>query len=255
MSIERTVKGQGRLFDPSKVSSQQFGPVASAAEAAQNYMKQSGMGEWKAPDSQLQVDHHRGHAQNLAYQKAMKEPEAPGIRDSYESMRQHVNTQYDYMTRPKEAGGMGFQAEFTDTDPYPNPSDMAKDVAQGRIRAMKTETTGGHAYFSNEENDRFRAVHDVFGHAAVGRGFSRHGEEAAFVAHRQMFPKEAHAALTSETRGQNSYLNYSGTGEFPEQSQKLIGLPEWASETTRFKTDAPKSRTGRRKPQQGTLDV
>jgi hypothetical protein len=43
-----------------------------------------------------------------------------------------------------------------------------------------------------------------------------------------MFPKEAHAALASETRGQNSYLNYGPDNEFPSQEGKLVGLPDWA---------------------------
>ena len=120
---------------------------------------------------------------------------------------------------------------------------------------MATESTGGHHFFTNEENDKFRAVHDTFGHAAIGRGFSRHGEEAAFLSHRQMFPPEAHAALTSETRGQNSFLNYGPTGDFPDQSPgtKLIGLPSWASATGKLKAPAPKSRTGQRNYKQGRL--
>jgi hypothetical protein len=93
---------------------------------------------------------------------------------------------------------------------------------------LSTEATGPHHIFSDQENDRFRAVHDVFGHAATGRGFSRHGEEAAFLSHRQMFSKRALPALASETRGQNSYLNY-GPGGFPEQETKPIGLPPFAS--------------------------
>jgi hypothetical protein len=242
---------QLRLFDPAKVNSYQFDPVNEIADAASSYMG----GKWRAPNPQQQVDHQRGHAQALAYRDALEAPQSPTIESSYAAMREHVNKQYDYLTRPKEAGGMGFTAEFTDDDPYPNPSDMASDVRAGRIKAMKTATTGGHAYFSNEENDRFRAVHDVFGHAAIGRGFSRHGEEAAFLAHQQMFPKEAHEALVSETRGQNSWLNYSGTGDFPDQTKKLIGLPDWASQTGKLKIPSPKSRTGRRPPKQGTLDL
>jgi hypothetical protein len=166
-------------------------------------------------------------------------------------MRQHVNSQYEHMTAPKEAGGMGINVEVTQHDPYSlgwaggQDSDarvaMDKDLRENnRVQVMSTEATGGHAYFSNEENDKFRAVHDVFGHHAIGRGFSRHGEEAAWESHRQMFPPEAHEALTSETRGQNSYLNYSGGKGFPDQSEKLIGLPDWAN--TPGKLPSPSSK-------------
>ena len=134
---------------------------------------------------------------------------------------------------------MGFQHEIHDTEPYgfhwaggndrTAANEMASDVAQGRIKTLSTKATGPHSFFSDETNDRFRAVHDVFGHAATGRGFSRNGEEAAYLSHRQMFPRSAQAALASETRGQNSVLNYSPKGGFPDQSEKLIGLPSFAS--------------------------
>jgi hypothetical protein len=70
----------------------------------------------------------------------------------------------------------------------------------------------------------FRAVHDVFGHAATGRGFDRHGEEAAWLSHIRMYSPAARPAVTTETRGQNSVLNFgSRPGTFPEQ--KVVTLP------------------------------
>jgi hypothetical protein len=88
---------------------------------------------------------------------------------------------------------------------------------------MSSATTGGHPFFSDEENDQFRAVHDAFGHAAIGRGFSRHGEEAAYQAHSQMFSPEARPALHTETRAQNSVVNYGRKpGSFPEQKVAII---------------------------------
>lgn len=252
---------QGQLFDPDKVTAEQFKPNRRLQVHARRLARRAGS-DYTPPDRQLQVDPQRGHAQNLDYQRAQAAPgERPGIRESYEAMRTHVGQQFDYLTSPKERGGMGFQVEFTDHDPYPTPQDMAADVKQGRIKAFKTESTGGHEFFSNEENDKFRAVHDVFGHAAVGRGFSRHGEEAAFQSHRQMFPKEAHAALASETRGQNSFVNWGPTGDFPEQGpgSKLIGLPDYASEPdTKLNLPAGSkntSRAGRRAPMQGRLNL
>ncbi len=58
-------------------------------------------------------------------------------------------------------------------------------------------------------NDMFRAVHDYFGHAVHGTTFGPHGEERAWAAHSALFSPLAHAALSSETRGQNSFVNYS----------------------------------------------
>jgi GNAT superfamily N-acetyltransferase len=86
-------------------------------------------------------------------------------------------------------------------------------------------------------NDLFRAVHDAFGHGLEGAGFRAQGEENAWQAHVRLFKGKAVAAITSETRGQNSWLNYGPNGEsnrtakvedtvFADQKTGL--LPEWA---------------------------
>lgn len=220
---------QSRLFNPDDYGMKGFPAVASIAESAKSYAASQGL-QWEAPSKHTAVNPQRGHAQYLAYRNAQQAPrEAKGIRESYGVMREHVGKQFEHLTRPQSEGGMGFTFEAVDTDPYDSPEAMAQDVANRRIKVMKTATTGGHEFFTDEENDQFRAVHDVFGHAGIGRDFSRHGEEAAFLSHRQMFPKEAHAALASETRGQNSYLNYGPDRGFPDQGpgSKLIGLPKW----------------------------
>jgi len=62
-------------------------------------------------------------------------------------------------------------------------------------------------------NDMFRAVHDAFGHGLEGAGFRAQGEENAWQAHVRLFTGGAVGAITSETRGQNSWLNYGPHGE------------------------------------------
>lgn len=119
----------------------------------------------------------------------------------------------------------GFSVEVSDTDPYATAGDMMRDVAIRRILVLSTASTGGHPYWTNEQNDAFRAVHDVLGHCRAGRGFDRHGEEAALFSHRQMFSAPAQLALLTETRGQNHAMIAAG-GEF--QPEKLAVLPEWA---------------------------
>lgn len=54
-------------------------------------------------------------------------------------------------------------------------------------------------------------VHDSFGHGLEGAGFRAKGEENAWQAHARLFTGSAIAAITSETRGQNSWLNYNKT--------------------------------------------
>ena len=87
-------------------------------------------------------------------------------------------------------------------------------------------------------NDLFRIVHDYFGHAKEGYGFGPMGEENAFLQHSGMFSPEARRALTTETRGQNSWVNYGPKSEANRLNpanttyadQKIGLLPEWASD-------------------------
>jgi hypothetical protein len=59
------------------------------------------------------------------------------------------------------------------------------------------------------ENEKFRAVHDILGHTVYGNQFGPKGEELAYAVHQQMYSPLARLAMASETRGQNSLVNYS----------------------------------------------
>lgn len=125
---------------------------------------------------------------------------------SFHAMRTEVGHQYDHLTKR-----MGVKVESVHEDPYSDVHEMTHDIEHNkRLKVLSTKTTGSHPLFSDEDNDKFRAVHDAFGHAATGRGFDRHGEEAAYQAHAKMFTHAARGALTSETRGQNASLNLNG---------------------------------------------
>jgi hypothetical protein len=98
---------------------------------------------------------------------------------------------------------------------YPVPSAMLRDIlAEGRLNVFR----GGdpHPYLSDVDpatgltsNEKFRAVHDYFGHGTKGATFRPGGEETAYASHGQMMSPLAQMALLSETRGQNSFVNYS----------------------------------------------
>jgi hypothetical protein len=101
-------------------------------------------------------------------------------------------------------------------------------------------------------NDRFRAVHDIFGHLATGRGFARHGESGAQYHHTQMFPQEAQEALNSELRARNAGLIAStvmGQGHVVED--RPYATPEW-SQGPNPQVPVPK-RKRERKPKQERL--
>lgn len=180
---------------------------------------------------------NRAQAENIArtYQAAPARDKA--AIPSYKALAEETKRQFDFMTRPEHRGGMGMQFEVHKSDPYsvksptgrdiPDPAGMMHDVEHNRrIKVLSTATTGSHPFLTDEENDMFRGIHDVFGHAATGRGFDAHGEEAAYRSHRAMFSPLARGAMTTETRGQNSVNNYGGLpkGEYAEQ--KLVVLPK-----------------------------
>lgn len=98
---------------------------------------------------------------------------------------------------------------------YATPSAMLKDVlGEGNLNVYR----GGdpHEFLSDVDpdtslslNEMFRAVHDYYGHGTAGTTFRPGGEEAAYASHSQMMSPLAQMALLSETRGQNSLVNYS----------------------------------------------
>ena len=149
----------------------------------------------------------------------------PAAVPHFRQFGHETEQQFDYMTRPRRRGGMGIQVETTKEDPYAGPKEMFQDLQENnrvKVFGTGTEESGQHPYLSNEQNDMFRAIHDVFGHAGAGRGFDRHGEEAAYVAHSQMFSPMARPAMATETRGQNSWFINRGGTQFPEQKVALL---------------------------------
>lgn len=185
-----------------------FQPSSHAIQGASAYANMMGL-----------KDPHAGH---INYQSAQRTPQSvsavgsaydklpdndPSSHPSFHAMRDEVNKQHDFMTNR-----LGIRTQTVDHDPYPDVHHMVADVNNNKtLKVMGTAVTGAHPFFSDEDNDKFRAVHDFFGHAATGRSFDRHGEQAAYLAHAQMFSPHALGALTSETAGQNSSLILNGS--------------------------------------------
>src|SRR6185503_1544358 len=115
--------------------------------------------------------------------------------------------QFEFMTRDKAKGGMGLKVIIARSDPYPDSAAMRADVARGQIRVFAGDSD--HPLLTNAQNVRFRAVHDVFGHAANGFEFGPRGELNAAAHHARMFSDEGRAALLTETHGQTAYNNFS----------------------------------------------
>jgi hypothetical protein len=121
---------------------------------------------------------------------------------------------------PTDMGfGTGAEAE---TARHNNPMlQMTDEVVDGRRLCV---------------NDVFRIVHDYFGHFKEGVGFRADGEENAWRSHSAMYSELARGAMTSETRGQNSWVNFGPHGEANRTAsaadthyapQKIGLMPAW----------------------------
>ncbi|WP_405097205.1 hypothetical protein [Micromonospora sp. NBC_01412] len=143
---------------------------------------------------------------------------------AYAAFCRETVRQYHFLVGRAEFGGLGVAVRIVDEDPYADVGSMVDDVRRRRLKVWASAANGNpHPYLGDGENDMFRAVHDVFGHAASGRGFDRHGEEAAWLKHSAMYSSLARRALTTETRGQNCALIFHYRGaRFPEQKAALL---------------------------------
>lgn len=171
-----------------------------------------------------------------AYDKLVSNPSDPDVIAAYQKLATEVEDQYKYLTED-----LGIKVEYIqDGDAYmklnakgvlvPDPAAMMRDVIDNKTLKVRGSAQDfaldPHPILSVQANDMFRAVHDFFGHAGSGRGFMADGEEAAWVAHSQMFSPLARRAMTTETRGQNSYYNFFDPERKAFAPQKAALLPD-----------------------------
>lgn len=216
------------------------GAVAPAWYASLSYCQAHGLPIIHHEYSRIVLDPLIGRRIAAAYMRAPAF-DASAV-PAYSAFRDEVASQFDFLTRATHRGGLGIHVVVNSDDPYPNAAAMMHELREnGRLRVYSTAAGGNeHPFLSNDQNDMFRAVHDVFGHAAIGRGFDGDGEEAAWCKHATMFSREARAALATETRGQICTLiyHYHGT-RFPDQ--KMMLLPD---EYRHFQRVSLRDRTG-----------
>jgi hypothetical protein len=170
------------------------------------------------------------------YDNLVSDPTNPAVISAYAKLVAESRKQYEYMIND-----LGVKIEYVDTDPYniikngesvPSSKLMMEDVINNNTLKVRDSAIDfdefPHPLLTVEENNIFRAVHDFFGHAASGRGFLADGEEAAWVSHSSMFTPEARKAMSTETRGQNSWRNAPGLG-YNEKTKKYSYPPQKAA--------------------------
>lgn len=152
--------------------------------------------------------------------------EGIGTVTAYRALRLEIEQQYKFATKV-----LGIRCEPTLDNPYPNSEAMCQDVRENkRLKVYASELS--HPYLTDDEQLHFRFVHDLFGHATEGYQFGPRGEQNAWIHHSMMFSALAQRALTTETRGQNSWVNYGPYRSLPVcdrpfAPQKAALLPAW----------------------------
>lgn len=240
-----------------KIGDEHFvpGPIASVKEVAAKYMADRPKSSYfPEPDRYHPHDPEHATAIAKAFDEMKHTPNDPATRNSYKAMIDETLAQYQAI---KESGLKIEAIPEGMPDPYAkNPRLAAKDVADnnhlwffptdqgfgsgGAINLKKhpmMQKTGekldGRELLAN---DVFRVVHDYFGHLKEGHGFRAAGEDNAWRSHAAMYSDLARPAMTTETRGQNSWVNFGPHGEKNRTAsgadtvyadQKVGLLPEW----------------------------
>lgn len=202
------------------------GPMMDIRRIARDYCDRSGIGR-VAERNPIRCDatFHRSVAS--AYDRLVSDVLGDTLR-AYTALIGEVDSQFMAL---QDAGIRFISFGDNYADPYGNRSDaMATDVIWNR-RLFVYSGGSDHPILSRSENWRFRAVHDVFGHAMHGYSFGPNGEESAYRCHSAMFSPIACKALATETRGQNSWVNFGPHSHLPRSErpfaiQKAAILPE-----------------------------
>lgn len=232
-------------------------PSEQIQRVARDYMATTDA-PYNPPDTYATVDKQRAERIAQLYDEMEHAPEDPEVRAAYNAMIEETLAQYEAITET------GLQVEFIPEgrDPYADtPRQATEDIRQNNhfwtfstqqgygqgqpvdpgdnpmLRETKFTTANGEPMLVN---DVFRVVHDYFGHAKEGVGFRANGEENAWRIHSAMYSPLARRAMTTETRGQNSWVNFGPYGRRNRRAsaedtvfadQKIGLLPEWVSTT------------------------
>ena len=229
-----------------------FGPSAAARQAAIDYMREAGL-PFSPPTAYAPVDPERAKRIAAAFDAMKHAPDDPDVRAAYTALASETVAQYRAML------AAGVTVEFNQGgDPYGNPRNALLDLQDNNhLFVFSTEDGYGGVPITDAEraanpllaesgfyfgdrpalvNDLFRAVHDYFGHFKEGVGFRARGEENAWQQHMAMFSPLARRAATTETRGQNSWVNFgphaeankTASGAATVYAEQKIGLlPDW----------------------------
>lgn len=202
-----------------------YKPSVEMSNIAREYVESTEMGyteDFKV--TSLDVENSKKIAQ--LYSEMKHDPQNPDVLAAYNAMIVETEAQFEFLVQ------RGYEVELYEGqgEPYASSKDLIDDLVNNKhIYVFSTKEGFGGTEINAEDNpllassrftdikgkellvnDLFRAVHDMFGHAKIGNGFGAVGEENAWLSHSMMYSPLARRAMTVETRGQNSFVNFSG---------------------------------------------
>jgi hypothetical protein len=245
---------------PLKINGDWFvpGPIGGVREVAESYMAGRPQPSYHVPPYKYHpIDPEHSQAIAQAFEEMPHAPDDPMVQASYGALTKETRDQFRHIVDKTGLKVEPIPAGME--DPYAaNPRLAAKDVAENNhlwfyptesgfgssaqggidmashpMMQPSGETLNGKPLLNN---DLFRIVHDVFGHLKEGYGFRAAGEDNAWRSHAAMYSDLARPAMTTETRGQNSWVNFGPHGESNRTAngantvfadQKVGLMPEW----------------------------
>lgn len=119
-----------------------------------------------------------------------------------------VEKQFDQIakTDARHSGAQRYEIEYVDYQPYKNSKEVINDLIKNKRLLVATEGND-HPVWTPEQNLKFRAVHDIFGHKHGSTSFAFKGEVRAYNQHLKTLPPESYPAMFTEVIGQAAYFN------------------------------------------------
>lgn len=186
------------------------------------------------PASLLTVDQKLAKEVADSYAAMKHAPNDPEVQLAYRSFADETWEMFTWLERE----GYKFEPWTKEGMPYPNSTALREDVLQNKHLYFFTggDLPGDHPLMKTmpngwTANDVFRAVHDIFGHAADGHEFGMLGETKAWMSHGSMYSTRALPAMTNETLGQGQWAHFGGhlqdeAGQMAKAGQKAGAKPE-----------------------------
>jgi hypothetical protein len=170
------------------------------------------------------VDSAAAHDVAAAYVDTRSQPH-PLVAAAYAQLATESDQLFQRLTSPARPDRVRIAFTRCPT-PYASASELIDSVRRDRLLEVVTaavQPDGRHPLMGSEPGgayDRFRAVHDVLGHARLRLGFDRDGEFAVWRSQERFHSRLARRALATELHGRHS-VRWT-TGELAEPKAILL---------------------------------